>query len=258
MPSVRNENVGSRVPAASVSARDQWWPGRWLVAAEVRCSHVPFPQACDIDELLDHLRLMAVDPAGQGGEKELEWEGIRHDVGIVPVGRKVVTRAATARSSFRTGRVGPSRVKARDLRSMRGPATRSITTVSYFSWHVSEPRLGLIRRRRKTASLTDSPRILHVVPADRSRAKLDCDPDRSGGRAAVWDGFQRCPVCAHHAADVRCLPVRPRWASEVAVNRCPPIHWRDDWRPPRTRTHPAVSAPPAPDASPRPSPRSSI
>ncbi len=36
-----------------------------------------------LDQILDDLGLMAVDPAGEGGEEELEWEEFGHCTRIV-------------------------------------------------------------------------------------------------------------------------------------------------------------------------------
>ena len=54
-----------------------------------------------LDEIVDDMRLMTIDPAGEGGEEQLKAEDVRHDSVIVPVRRKVVTRAAAVRSSIR-------------------------------------------------------------------------------------------------------------------------------------------------------------
>ena len=56
------------------------------------------------DKVVDDLRLMTIDPTGEGGEEELKAEDVRHDSVIVPVRRKVVTRAAAVRSSIRIPR----------------------------------------------------------------------------------------------------------------------------------------------------------
>ena len=55
-------------------------------------------------DVVNDLGVVAVDPAGGRGEKELEREQVGHDAPIVPVGRMVVTRPAAVQSRFRIAR----------------------------------------------------------------------------------------------------------------------------------------------------------
>ena len=57
-----------------------------------------------LDDVIDHLALVSVDPAGEGREEQLEAEDVGHDGGIVPLKRKAVTRGPTVRSNCRTVR----------------------------------------------------------------------------------------------------------------------------------------------------------
>ena len=70
-----------------------------------------FQYAVLLAQVVDDVRLLAIHPSGERCEEQLESDEIGHDAVIVPVGRKVVSHAATARSSrlaggFRRDRVG--------------------------------------------------------------------------------------------------------------------------------------------------------
>ena len=82
------------------------WPGPALVIGESEASATELflQDAILFDEILDDLGLVAVDPAGERGEEQLQWKETGHDADIVLVGRRVVTQAEAVQSSFRTAR----------------------------------------------------------------------------------------------------------------------------------------------------------
>ena len=57
-----------------------------------------------LNEVFNDLGLVAIDPAGERGEEELEREKVGHGSAIVPVERKVISSAVAVRSNNRTAR----------------------------------------------------------------------------------------------------------------------------------------------------------
>ncbi len=50
--------------------------------AQTAAAELLFENAILQDEVLDHLGLVPVEPAGEGGEEQLEWEEVGHHAGF--------------------------------------------------------------------------------------------------------------------------------------------------------------------------------